>query len=196
MSVYKLDYFVIPAKAGIQNGLKLLDSRLHGNDILSNLRTDTNESVLAWIRKMELKEILKNLPHAFPFRMIDRILEIEPGKRVVALKNVSVDEPYFSGHFPDDPIMPGVMILEALAQTGGLAFHSSDESEKEGMPFLAKIDEFRLKGKVIPGDHIFLEAEVQQVFSNLARVKVRARVGEEIVAEGMLILAVGQNSKL
>ena len=145
---------------------------------------------------MDFDEILKNLPHAFPFRMIDRILEIEPGKRVVALKNVSVDEPYFSGHFPDDPIMPGVMILEALAQTGGLAFHSSDESEKEGMPFLAKIDEFRLKGKVIPGDHIFLEAEVQQVFSNLARVKVRARVGEEIVAEGMLILAVGQNSKL
>ena len=145
---------------------------------------------------MDFDEILKNLPHAFPFRMIDRILEIEPGKRVVALKNVSVDEPYFSGHFPDDPIMPGVMILEALAQTGGLAFHSSDESEKEGVPFLARVDEFRLKGKVIPGDHIFLEAEVQQVFSNLARVKVRARVGEEIVAEGVLILAVGQNSKL
>src|SRR4030042_2329712 len=187
MSVYKLDYFVIPAKAGIQNGLKLLDSRLHGNDILSNLRTDTNESVLAWIRKMELKEILKNLPHAFPFRMIDRILEIEPGKRVVALKNVSVDEPYFSGHFPDDPIMPGVMILEALAQTGGLAFHSSLEKE-EGVPFLAKIDEFRLKRKVIPGDQLVLEAGVKQVFSNLARVKVRARVGEEVVAEGMLIL--------
>lgn len=140
---------------------------------------------------LDFDEILKNLPHAFPFRMIDRILEIEPGKRVVALKNVSVDEPYFLGHFPDDPIMPGVMILEALAQTGGLAFHSSDESEKEGIPFLAKIDEFRLKRKVVPGDQIVLEAEVQQVFSNLARVKVRARVGEEVVAEGMLILAKG-----
>ncbi len=140
-------------------------------------------------------EILQILPHAFPFRMIDRILEIEPGKRAVALKNVSIDAPCFSGHFPDDPVMPGVLILEALAQTGGLAFHSSFEKE-DGVPILARIDQFRLKRKVVPGDQIVLEAEIQQVFSNLARVKVRARVGEEIVAEGMLVLAKGYNTKL
>jgi 3-hydroxyacyl-[acyl-carrier-protein] dehydratase len=138
----------------------------------------------------ELNEILKNLPHAFPFRMVDRILEIDPGKRAIALKNVSIDEPYFLGHFPNEPIMPGVLILEALAQTGGLAFQSSFERE-EGMPFLARVDEFRLKRKVIPGDQIILEAEIIHVFSHLAKVKVLARVGGETIAEGMLVLAKG-----
>ena len=138
----------------------------------------------------ELNEILKNLPHAFPFRMVDRILEIDPGKRAIALKNVSIDEPYFLGHFPNEPIMPGVLILEALAQTGGLAFRSSFERE-EGMPFLARVDGFRLKRKVIPGDQIILEAEIIHVFSHLAKVKVLARVGGETIAEGMLVLAKG-----
>ncbi len=135
-------------------------------------------------------EILKNLPHSFPFRMVDRILEIDPGKRAIALKNVSIDEPYFLGHFSNEPIMPGVLILEALAQTGGLAFQSSFERE-EGMPFLARVDEFRLKRKVIPGDQIILEAEIIHVFSHLAKVKVLARVGGETIAEGMLVLAKG-----
>jgi 3-hydroxyacyl-[acyl-carrier-protein] dehydratase len=137
----------------------------------------------------ELKEILENLPHAFPFRMIDRILEIEKGKKAIALKNVSIDEPYFSGHFPKDPVMPGVLILEAMAQTGGLAFQSSFESGGEGVPVLARVEEFRLKRRVIPGDQLIIEAEVLHVFSNLAKVKVLAKVGEETVAEGTLVLA-------
>lgn len=136
-------------------------------------------------------DILKNLPHTFPFRMIDRILEIEPGKRAVALKNVSIDEPYLPGHFPRQPVLPWVLILEALAQAGGLAFHSSFEKEESGIPYLARIDEFRLKGKVVPGDSMILEAEIEHIFSNLAKVKVRARVGDETVAEGLLVLAKG-----
>jgi 3-hydroxyacyl-[acyl-carrier-protein] dehydratase len=138
---------------------------------------------------IDLEEILQRLPHSFPFRMIDRILEIEPGKKAVALKNVSVDELHFSGHFPADPVMPGILILEALAQTGGLAFHFQDETEGGGIPFLAGVEEFRLKGKVIPGDRLILEAEVIRVFSNLAIVRVLARAGDEPVAEGTLILA-------
>ena len=136
-------------------------------------------------------DILKNFPHTFPFRMIDRILEIEPGKRAVTLKNVSIDEPYLQGHFPKEPVMPSILVLEALAQTGGLAFHSSFEKEGEGVPFLARIDEFRLKGKVVPGDSLILEAEIEHIFSNLAKVKVRAKVKEKIVAEGKLVLAKG-----
>ena len=141
---------------------------------------------------IDLEDILHRLPHRFPFRMIDQILEIEPGKKAIALKNVTVDETYFSGHFPGDPVMPGILILEALAQTGGLAFHSQEETEKGEIPFLARIEEFRLKGKVIPGDQLILEAEVLRIFSNLAMVRVLARVGDEPVAEGTLILAKGQ----
>ena len=139
----------------------------------------------------ELKEILENLPHIFPFRMIDRILEIEKGRRAIALKNVSIDEPYFLGHFQNDPVMPGVLILEAMAQTGGLAFQSSFEKGEEGVPVLARIEEFRWKKRVIPGDQIIIEAEVLHVFSNLAKVKVLARVGGEAVAEGTFVLAKG-----
>jgi 3-hydroxyacyl-[acyl-carrier-protein] dehydratase len=141
---------------------------------------------------IDLEEILGNLPHRYPFRMIDRILEMEPGKKAIALKNVSVNEPHFSGHFPGEPILPGVLVLEALAQTGGLALHLPEEKGPGGIPFLAGIEEFRLKRKVIPGDQLVLQAEVLHVFSNLAKVKVLARVGNEPVAEGTLILAKGQ----
>ena len=137
----------------------------------------------------EMKEILERLPHAFPFRMIDRILEIEKGKKAIALKNVSIDEPYFLGHFPKEPVLPGVLIVEAMAQTGGMAFESSFERAEEGIPVLARIEEFRLKRSVIPGDQLFIEAEVLHTFSDLAKVKVLARVEREIVAEGTLILA-------
>jgi 3-hydroxyacyl-[acyl-carrier-protein] dehydratase len=145
--------------------------------------------------RLELKEILKGLPHLFPFRMVDRILDIEKGKKAIALKNVSIDEPYFLGHFPKEPVMPWVLILEAMAQTGGLAFQSSFESEGEGVPFLARIEEFRLKKRVTPGDQIILEAEILHVFSNLAKVKVLAKVGGETVAEGTLVLARDQGLK-
>ncbi|OGP70631.1 MAG: 3-hydroxyacyl-[acyl-carrier-protein] dehydratase FabZ [Deltaproteobacteria bacterium RBG_16_50_11] len=140
---------------------------------------------------MDPIEILQRLPHSFPFRMIDRVLEIEPGKRAIAIKNVSVDEPFLNGHFPKDPILPWVLIVEAMAQTGGMAFHSSGGKEEEGVPFLARIEEFRLKRNVVPGDQMTLEAEVLHLFSNLAKVKVVAKVTGETVAEGTLILAKG-----
>ena len=145
---------------------------------------------------IDFDEILRSLPHAFPFRMIDRILSIEKGKRATALKNVSMDEPYFLGHFPKKPVLPGVLILEAMAQTGGLAFESSFEKGEEGVPVLASIEEFRLKRRVIPGDQLIIEAEVLRIFSNLAKVKVLAKVKEETVAEGTFVLAKGSNSTL
>jgi 3-hydroxyacyl-[acyl-carrier-protein] dehydratase len=144
---------------------------------------------------IDLDEILRKLPHGFPFRMIDRIIVIEKGKKAIALKNVSIDEPHFIGHFQDDPVMPGVLILEAMAQTGGLAFQSSFEKEEEGVPVLARIEAFRLKRRVIPGDQLIIEAEVLHIFSNLAKVKVQAKVGEDPVAEGMFVIAKGQGFK-
>ena len=141
------------------------------------------------MKMVDFDEILQRLPHSFPFRMIDRILEIEKGKKAIALKNVSNDEPYFLGHFPKEPIMPGVLILEAMAQTGGLAFQSSFEKEEEGIPVLGRVEEFRSKRRVVPGDQIIIEAEILRVFSNLAKIKVLARVNGEVVAEGTLVLA-------
>jgi 3-hydroxyacyl-[acyl-carrier-protein] dehydratase len=123
--------------------------------------------------------------------MIDGILEIEKGKKAIALKNVSLDEPHFPGYFPKEPIMPGILILEMMAQTGGLAFQSSFESEGEGVPVLARVEAFRLDRRVIPGDQVVIEAEMLHVFSNLAKVKVLARVRGEIVAEATLVLAKG-----
>jgi len=145
---------------------------------------------------IDYDEILENLPHAFPFRLIDRVLNIEKGKKAIALKNVSKDEPYFSGHFPKKPILPGVLILEAMAQTGGLAFESSFEKGEGGVPVLARVEEFRVKKRVVPGDQLIIEAEVLRIFSNLAKVKVLARVGEETVAEGTFVLAKGSDSTL
>jgi 3-hydroxyacyl-[acyl-carrier-protein] dehydratase len=155
------------------------------------LNSNTVKVLLGLIEMLNLEEILQRLPHVFPFRMIDRILEVDPGKKAVAVKNVSIDEPHLTGHFPHEPIMPSVLILEALAQTGGLAFHSLDEPEKEGVPVLAKVEEFRFRKKVLPGDQIILEAEVLHIFSSLAKVKVSAKVRGEIVAEGTLVLARG-----
>ncbi len=140
---------------------------------------------------ISIDEILEKLPHAFPFRMIDRILEIEPGKRAVALKNVSMDEAYLQGHFPKEPVMPWVLILEALAQTGGLAFQMSIEKAEQGVPYLAKVETFRIKGTVVPGDSLILKAEIEHHFSNLAKVNIRALVREVVVAEGVLVLAKG-----
>lgn len=121
--------------------------------------------------------------------MIDRIVEIEEGKKAIALKNVSIDEPYFLGHFPKEPILPAVLMVEAMAQTGGLAVHSSFEKEEERIPVLARIEEYRLKRRVIPGDQLIIEAEVLHIFSDLAKVRVLAKVEGETVAEGTLILA-------
>ncbi len=140
---------------------------------------------------MDPNDILKGLLHRFPFRMIDRVLDIEKGKKAVALKNVTIDEPYFSGHFPKEPVMPWVLILETMAQTGGLAFQSSFESQEGGVPFLARVEEFRLQGRVTPGDQILVEAEVLHTFSNLAKVKALAKVAGETVAEGTFVLARG-----
>jgi 3-hydroxyacyl-[acyl-carrier-protein] dehydratase len=149
---------------------------------------------------VQLEEILQRLPHSYPFRMIDRILQIEPGKSATALKNVSADEPFLQGHSPGKPFMPSVLILEAMAQTGGIAFHSLSEFDESEIPYLAGVEEFRSKKRVVPGDQMILIAEIQRIFSNLSKVKVCARVEQEIVAEAVLVLAKapsmdkGQNS--
>ena len=138
---------------------------------------------------MDIQEILTYLPQSYPILMIDKVIKIVPGKSIIALKNVTVNEPYFLGHFPGKPIMPGVLILEAMAQaTGILALHANRERSKEGFLYLfAGIDKARFKRPVVPGDQLYIEAEVLKVKGNIWKCKVNAKVENELVCEAELM---------
>ncbi|HEY9102103.1 MAG TPA: 3-hydroxyacyl-ACP dehydratase FabZ [Chitinimonas sp.] len=143
------------------------------------------------LEKMDIQGILEHLPHRFPFLLIDRITEIEPGKRIVALKNVSYNEPFFVGHFPKYPVMPGVLIIEAMAQAAGvLSFKTTGEKPKDGYLYLfAGIDNARFKSQVVPGDQMLIEVTIERQVRNIYKYKAVARVGECVVAEADLMCA-------
>ncbi len=139
---------------------------------------------------MDIQEIMRILPHRYPILLVDRILEIEEGKRIVGLKNVSANEPVFQGHFPGFPLFPGVYILEALAQTGGILMIKSLNLEigKYAIVF-AGIDGARFKRPVYPGDQLILELEVISLKKTLSKMKGVAKVNGEVVAEATLLAA-------
>ncbi len=139
-----------------------------------------------------INEILTMLPHAYPFLLVDRILEVEPGKRIVGIKNVTYNEPFFPGHFPGRPIMPGVLIVEAMAQTAGvLVFESiTEESRKEPVFFLG-MDNVRFRKPVIPGDQLRLELEITRHRQSIWGFKGKALVDGKLVAEGDLLAMLG-----
>ena len=138
---------------------------------------------------MDINEILHYLPHRYPFLLIDRVLEIEPGVRALALKNVTMNEPFFPGHFPHHPVMPGVLILEAMAQAAALlSFKSSGERPDENsLVYFAGIDKARFKRPVVPGDQLLFEVEIVRVMRNIHKYKGIARVGDELAAEAELM---------
>ena len=109
---------------------------------------------------MDIQKIQSLLPHRYPFLLVDRVLESEPGKRLVALKNVSINEPFFQGHFPTKPVMPGVLLIEAMAQATGLLAMESAEVPKEAIYYLVGVDKARFKRPVVPGDQLVFEVEV------------------------------------
>jgi len=130
----------------------------------------------------DIREIQRILPHRFPFLMVDRVIELEPGKRAVGLKNVTVNEEFFTGHYPGQPIMPGVLIIEAMAQLGGILL--SRELEHTGkVAVLLSLDKVKFRRPVAPGDQLVLEAEARRVKSRTGHVTCKARVGEDLVAE-------------
>jgi len=138
---------------------------------------------------MDINAIRSILPHRYPFLLIDRILEIEVGKRVVGLKNITINEPYFEGHFPDQPIVPGVIIIEAMIQLGGVALLQMEQYR--GKLFLfAGIDEMRFRRPVVPGDQLILTAELLKMRSNLVRSRGQATVNGQMVAEGIFLSTV------
>jgi 3-hydroxyacyl-[acyl-carrier-protein] dehydratase len=142
--------------------------------------------------KMEIREILNYMPHRFPFLLIDRVLSCEPGKKIIAIKNVSVNEPYFQGHFPGNPVMPGVMILEALAQAAAiLSFLSLNRDSTENLLYyFVGIDKARFKRVVIPGDQLTLDVTMTRKVRGIAKFVTIATIGGDVVAEAELLCTI------
>ena len=140
---------------------------------------------------MDIHKILKQLPHRFPFLLVDRVLELEKSKRIKALKNVTINEPFFVGHFPHRPVMPGVLMLEALAQAAALlAFDALDTSPTDEMVYyFAGIDGARFKRPVEPGDQLVLEVELLRMKAGIFKFKAAAKVGDDLAAEAELTCA-------
>jgi 3-hydroxyacyl-[acyl-carrier-protein] dehydratase len=130
----------------------------------------------------DIGEILKILPHRYPFLLIDRVVEWEPGVRTVCIKNVTANEPFFQGHFPENPIMPGVLIIEALAQTGALGVLASPQG-KGKLAMLAGVDGAKFRRPVVPGDQLRLETEIGRLRRGYGRSSARALVDGELAAE-------------
>lgn len=139
---------------------------------------------------MGVAEITTLLPHRYPFLLLDRIVEFEPTKRIVAIKNVTANEPFFQGHFPGYPIMPGVLVLEALAQAGALMILHEDATPGERLIFFTGVDGCRFRAPVVPGDQLRLEVEVLRFRATAGRMFGRALVGEKLAAEATLSCAV------
>jgi 3-hydroxyacyl-[acyl-carrier-protein] dehydratase len=138
---------------------------------------------------MDIHQILKQLPHRYPFLLVDRVLEIEKGVRIVALKNVTINEPFFTGHFPRRPVMPGVLMLEALAQAAALlAFDTLGETPDDNtVYYFAGIDGARFKRPVEPGDQLTLEVALLRMKSGIFKFKATAKVGTELAVEAELM---------
>ncbi len=138
---------------------------------------------------LEIRDIIGHLPHRFPFLLVDRVLEFESGKYIVALKNVTINEPFFPGHFPNHPVMPGVLVIEAMAQTAAiLAFITAGESVGDkNIVYFAGIDDARFKRPVVPGDQIMMRAELEWQRRGIWRFKTTARVDEHLAAEASLM---------
>ncbi len=144
---------------------------------------------------LDILQIQEYLPHRYPFLLVDKVIECEPGVRLLGVKNVSFNEPYFQGHFPHAPILPGVLIMEALAQATGLLASLSDEALGKGVTYyLVGIDEARFKRQVVPGDQLLLEVKYIKHKRNIWSFACRAEVDGELAASAQIMCAAAKNS--
>lgn len=141
--------------------------------------------------QLDIQEILKRLPHRYPFLLVDRILDMVPGESITALKNISVNEPHFCGHFPEIPVMPGVLIIEAMAQAAGVyAFATTDTlPHQDGLYYLAGVDNTRFKHIVRPGDQLIMHVKLLKQKREIWKFLGEARVGDQLACSSEIICA-------
>jgi 3-hydroxyacyl-[acyl-carrier-protein] dehydratase len=138
-------------------------------------------------------EIMKLLPHRYPFLLVDRITELEPGKRIVGLKNVTINEQYFQGHFPGMPVMPGVLIIESMAQVGGVLIYRELPEQNNKLIYFTGIENARFRRPVVPGDQLRIEIDVLNRRNNFGKMRGRASVEGKLAAEAVVTFAIVDN---
>ncbi len=146
---------------------------------------------------VDVTRIQALLPHRYPFLLVDRVLELEPNQRILAMKSVSINEPFFQGHFPGHPVMPGVLVLEALAQAGGLltqlSLGAEGAAKQDKLFYLVKIDNARFSSMVVPGDRLMLEVKLKRMIRNMAMYECAASVDGKVVASADILCAEGKS---
>ena len=156
-----------------------------------------NDTAAAPTMPVDVTKIMQLLPHRFPFLLVDRVIELEPFKRIKAIKNVSINEPFFAGHFPAQPVMPGVLVVEAMAQAGGLLTQLSLGSEPlngDRLFYLVKVDKARFSRMVVPGDQLELEVVLKRNLRGMAQYECTAKVAGHEVASAEILCAEGRKS--
>jgi beta-hydroxyacyl-ACP dehydratase FabZ len=141
------------------------------------------------MKTLDVREIMDRIPHRYPFLLVDRVIEIVPGARIVAIKNVTMNEPFFQGHFPGAPVMPGVLIIEALAQAGAVLLLSDIPDRESKLVYFTGIDEARFRRPVVPGDQIRLTMDVLKLRSRTCKMRGLAEVDGELAAEAEIMSA-------
>jgi len=145
--------------------------------------------------ELRIADIMRIIPHRYPFLLVDRVIEVDPDKRIVGLKNVTINEPFFNGHFPGAPVMPGVLTIESMAQTGAiLGLLDKNVDLKKAVIFFMGIDEAKFRRPIVPGDQMRITVEVLRRKASVWKVKGEVHVGSELAAEAILLSTIGHQS--